>query len=260
MNLEHALKVARESAKRAGEMLLSYYRSRYDVGQKGRDNPVTTADLKANQILFESLLGAFPDTGWLSEESVDDRSRLDREWIWVVDPLDGTKEFIQGIDEFAVSIGLVHRHEAVLGVVFNPATGHLLAARRGKGVVCNDQPVKVRAGRPLLGALALASRSETAKGKFDPFEKILNVQPTGSVANKLGQVARGEADMTFSLVPKNEWDICGGVLVAEEAGATVTDLNGSPFRFNQPDTLRNGLIGTNAKLYPELLELIRRQR
>ena len=259
MNVEHALDVARQSAKLAGEILLSYYRSRFDVREKEEDNPVTTADLKANQVLADTLLGAFPEAGWLSEESVDDPKRLEKEWIWVVDPLDGTKEFIQGIDEFAVSIGLVHRREAVLGVVYNPAAGHLVSACRGHGAFCNNERVKVREGRPLKGALVLASRSETARGKFDPFQNLLTVQPTGSVANKLGQVARGEADMTFSLVPKNEWDICGGVVVAEEAGARVTDLSGNPFRFNQPDTLRNGLIGTNPGLYPEVLTLIRQQ-
>lgn len=257
INLDNALKVAKDAAHAAGEVLLSYYTSRYEVYEKARDNPVTTADLEANEVLHEALTSAFPQAGWLSEESVDDAQRMQKEWLWVVDPLDGTKEFIDGIDEFAVSIGLVHAHRPVLAVTFNPAANIRVHCIEGSGTFANDVPVAVTQRDTLTGATVLSSRSETKRGLFEPFKDTLDVRPTGSVAHKLAQVASGQGDITFSLAPKNEWDICAGVLLAQEAGARVTDLSGDPFLFNQAKTLRNGVIAASKRLYPDLLALIR---
>lgn len=257
IDLDTALAVAKDAAHAAGDVLLSYYTSQYAVYEKSRGNPVTTADLEANELLHKALLGAFPDAGWLSEESVDDPGRMQKDWLWVVDPLDGTKEFIDGIDEFAVSIGLVHEHRPVLAVTYNPAANIRVHCIHGSGTFANDVPVAVTGRRTLEGASVLSSRSETKRGLFDPFKDTLEIRPTGSVAHKLAQMASGQADVTFSLAPKNEWDICAGVLLAEEAGATVTDLSGNPFVFNQEDTLRNGVIAASQLLYPNLLELIR---
>jgi len=257
LDLNYALKVAQDAAYAAGQVLLSYYSSRYEVYEKVKDNPVTTADLKANELLHKTLLGAFPDAGWLSEESADNPDRMKKEWLWVVDPLDGTKEFIEGVDEFAVSIGLVHEHRPVLAVTYNPPANIRVHCIKGSGTFANDAPVNVTRRKTLAGATVLSSRSETKRGLFDPFKDILDVRPTGSVAHKLAQMASGQGDITFSLVPKNEWDICAGVLLAEEAGATVTDLGGNPFLFNQENTLRNGVVAASDLLYADLFELIR---
>jgi myo-inositol-1(or 4)-monophosphatase len=111
----------------------------------------------------------------------------------------------------------------------------------------------------LPGALVLASRSETGRGEWDRFGDILTVRPMGSVAYKLAQVAQGTCDLTFSLVPKNEWDICAGTLLVTEAGGQVTDLQGQPFRFNQAETLRAGVIATNGLLHTQILHLTQGQ-
>jgi myo-inositol-1(or 4)-monophosphatase len=103
--------------------------------------------------------------------------------------------------------------------------------------------------------VTLASRSEVGRGEFEPFKDLLTIRPLGSVANKLAQVAKGMGDMTFSLVPKNEWDICAGTLLIAEAGGRVTDRQGQPFLFNQPDTLRTGIIATNGRLHDQVLQL-----
>ena len=131
MDLRQALTTAREAANKAGETLLSYYTSQYTIQHKSGGNPVTTADIEANTLLQETLLGAFPESGWLSEESADDGERLQKEWVWIVDPLDGTKEFIEGIDEFAVSVALVQGTEPVLAVTCKPRgrARHLLQPR-----------------------------------------------------------------------------------------------------------------------------------
>lgn len=260
MNLQDALTTARAAAQQAGEKLLSYYTSQYTIRHKGGGNPVTTADIEANQVLHETLLGAFPDTGWLSEESTDNSERLRKEWVWIVDPLDGTVEFIKGIDEFAVSVALVHGATPVVAVAYNPATGCMTHCRQGSGTFRNDQPARVSDRPELKGATALASRSETRRGLFAGLEGMIEITPTGSIAHKLAEFAGGRADLTVSLAPKNEWDVCAGVLLAEEAGARVTDLDGAPFTFNQPDTLRNGVIAANPSLFPELFRLVAERR
>jgi len=260
MDLGHALTTAREAARRAGEKLLSYYTSEYDIRHKSGGNPVTTADIEANQVLHETLLGAFPETGWLSEESTDSPERLEKEWVWIVDPLDGTMEFIRGIDEFAVSVALVHGAMPVVAVTYNPATGCMTHCRQGSGAFRNGRPVRVSDRPRLKGATALGSRSETRRGLLAGFEGIVEITPTGSIAHKLAEYAGAQADLTVSLAPKNEWDVCAGVLLAEEAGARVTDLDGAPFSFNQRDTLRNGVIAANPSLYPELFRLVAERR
>jgi myo-inositol-1(or 4)-monophosphatase len=119
--------------------------------------------------------------------------------------------------------------------------------------------MRVTATMRLQNAVALASRSEFGRGEFAPFQDVLTVQPLGSVANKLAQVAKGAGDMMFSLVPKNEWDICAGTLLITEAGGRVTDRQGQPFLFNQSDPLRSGIIATNGRLHEQVLHLIRQR-
>lgn len=259
IDLDAALAVAKDAAYAAGRVLLSYYASEYEILKKAEGHPVTTADLEANTLLHDRLIGAFPQAGWLSEESRDNPERLNNEWVWVVDPLDGTKEFIEGIDEFAVSIGLVRGHEPVLAVTYNPAADIRVSSIKGSGTFANDLPVTLTSRTVLAGAVTLASRSETRRGLFKPYERLLDVRPTGSIAHKLAQFASGQSDVTFSLAPKNEWDICAGVMLARESGATVTDLDGKPFVFNQRDTLRNGVIAASPALFPALFELIKKR-
>jgi myo-inositol-1(or 4)-monophosphatase len=232
---------------------MGYYRDQYEIREKGNDNPVTTADLEADRALHRTLLEGAPGTGWLSEETVDSPERLDAQRVWVVDPIDGTKEFIGGIPEFAISIGLAEDGEVILAVLNNPAAGELYWAVRGDGTRLNGEPVRVTERAELDGARILASRSETARGEFEPYRSSLEVQPVGSVAYKLARVAAGRADLTWSLVPKNEWDIAAGCLLIQEAGGAVSDPTGKPFRFNRPDPKVRGIMATNGHLHEAAL-------
>lgn len=253
--LQQALSAAKAAAHQAGEVVLSYYKSRYVVQSKGVDNPVTEADLAVNRVLHETLMAALPDAGWLSEESPENAARLRQDHLWIVDPLDGTKEFIQGIDEFVIAIALVVKRQVSVAVTYNPVRREMFSACRGEGAFCNDRPIRVTSTPHLPGAVVLASRSETGRGEWERFRDILTIRPMGSVAYKLAQVAQGACDVTFSLVPKSEWDLCAGTLLVAEAGGRVTDLQGAPLKFNQPNPLYQGVLATNGRLHEQVLRL-----
>ena len=207
-----------------------------DIGfqtKEVRDDPVTAADEAADRVLREIL----PRTGegWLSEESVDDRTRLDCERVWVVDPIDGTREFIEGIPEWCISIGLLEGGVPVAGGIFNPATDELVIGALDDGVTLNGEPVTVTEPDPEGRVSVLASRSEIRRGEWDRFENgRFDVRPCGSVAYKLGLVAAGLADATWTLVGKSEWDVVGGTALVRAAGGVVTLADGSEPAFNKP--------------------------
>lgn len=197
-----------------------------------RDDPVTAADEAADRVLREIL----PQNGegWLSEESVDDRSRLDCERVWVVDPIDGTREFIEGIPEWCISIGLLEGGIPVAGGIFNPATDELVVGSLEGGVTINGAEVSVTEPDPEGPISVLASRSEIRRGEWDSFEGgRFDVRPCGSVAYKLGLVAAGLADATWTLVGKSEWDVVGGTALVRAAGGLVCLADGSEPTFNQ---------------------------
>lgn len=228
----------------------------FETAHKANQDPVTTADLAADAILKQGLLGAFPETGWLSEETRDHPERLEKTRVWIVDPIDGTKEFVSGIPEYAVSVALVEHGKPVLGAVYNPAKEEFYLAVRGEGVWLNGG--RIEADRPLNGKpVILASRSEVKRGEFAPFEDDCEVVICGSIAYKLALLGAAKADTTFSLGPKNEWDIAAGCLIIEEAGGCVGDRDMAPFTFNQPKTLVSGIIATTKSSHARVLGRIR---
>jgi len=254
--MEHELEVARGAAKAAGQVLLRYYGSAYRVAEKSADNPVTIADLESNEVLKSTILAAFPDDAWLSEETADSDERLKQKRVWIVDPLDGTKEFIGEIPEFCVCIALVEAGRPIVAVELNPAADRLYLAVRGQGTTVNGARAHVSQQREVAQAEVMASRSEDKRGEWDAFKPRCKVVLTGSVAFKLAELSTGHGDATFTLTPKNEWDICAGSLLVEEAGGRVTGLDGLPLVFNQPSPLRPGMIASNGVLHDGLLALI----
>jgi len=254
--LEREQRIAEEAARAAGEIIRGYYDGKIEVREKSRDNPVTEADLRANECIHARIREAFPDDGWLSEETRDSRERLDRRRVWIVDPLDGTKEFIQHIPELCVCIALVEDGEPTVGVSYNPITKDMFSAARGAGMRCNGKPGRVSEVSELAAARVLASRSEDKRGEWDEFKPKMQVVLTGSVAYKLALIASGRGDATFSLTPKNEWDICSGAALILEAGGRITDRDGKPLVFNREKTLLPGIIATNGALFDTVRSLI----
>lgn len=252
------LDVAIAAARAAGDIVRKWYAGDYTVRDKAHDSPVTEADVEANQCIQTAIHAAFPDDGWLSEETRDSAERLAKSRVWIVDPLDGTKEFIHHIPEFCVCIGLVEDGVPVLGVEYNPVQEELFAGAQGAGVTLNGAAVRVSAQHDLAAARILTSRSETDRGEWAEFQSELRLELTGSVAYKLALIAAGVGDATFSLTPKNEWDVCAGAALITEAGGRITDRHGQPLRFNQRDTRLPGIIASNAGLYAPIIDLLRR--
>jgi myo-inositol-1(or 4)-monophosphatase len=239
----------REALEAAAESIRPFTPGAVDYDEKSsRGDPVTAADLAANQVLLEILPSE--DEGWLSEETADSPKRLEHRRVWVVDPVDGTREFVDGIPEWCISVGLVEDGEPVAGGILSPATDQLVLGSMETGVTLNGEPIHSTARKTLEGAVILASRSEWKRGEWDRYRKApFIVKPCGSVAFKLAQVAAGLADGTWTLVPKHEWDVAGGAALMRASGGTLLHADGTPPRFNQADPkLPNFLAGTDELL------------
>ena len=222
---------------------------------KAGGDPLTEADLAVNEVLAEVIPEA--NEGWLSEETADDLHRLACSRVWVVDPIDGTREFIQGIPEWCVSIGLVEDGRPVAGGILNPATDQLIVGAVGHGVSLNGNPAGAGQTSEVRGALVLASRSEVKRGEWDPFySHPFSIRNVGSVAYKLGLVAVGLADATWTLVPKHEWDVAAGAALVCAAGGVVFGLDGSDQVFNQPSPKLDGFIATAPGIESEIRGLL----
>lgn len=249
------LEVATRAAQEAGAIIMALYGKDYRIEQKGKNNPVTAADLEANQKIREIIGGRYPDDGWLSEEDSDNLSRLRVSRVWVIDPIDGTREFIEMVPQFAVSIGLVVDGEPVVGVVYNPVRERLYQASKGGGARLNDRPIRISTRREVKGASLLVSRSEP-KRKFRPFEEICRIKPVGSIAYRLAKVAAGGGDATMTFRTVREWDICAGVMIVKEAGGMVVDGEGKGLVFNQPEAVCRAMVAANETLTPALQRML----
>ncbi|PFG74914.1 3'(2'),5'-bisphosphate nucleotidase [Tepidiforma thermophila] len=243
---ERELEAAREAALEAGAVIERLRRSGVRYGRKAGRELVSEADLEAAALLERRLLGAFPGDGWLSEEHRDSPARLRAARTWVVDPIDGTREFLQGIPEFAVSIALVVGSEPVLGVVHNPATGELFAA-----ACCGaeERPPTEPTGQPFE---ALVGRGEHAWDDLPPLPEGTLVRPVGSVAYRLALLARGEGNATLTGFGRAEWDVAAGVALCRAAGLRVTGVLGDPLTFNQPRPVVRGLLAAEPGLHARL--------
>jgi len=247
-----ALSAAREVFQRftPGEI-----RAEYKAGL----DPVTEADREVDSVLRRELIGSGElEEGWLSEEGVDDLSRLQKRRVWIVDPLDGTREFVAGVPEFCISIAMVEDGRAVAGGVCNPVTNEVFIGSLEAGITYNGQPAQASRRTELAGADILASRSEMRRGEWKKFSKAgFNIRPMGSVAYKLALVAAGLADATFTLVSKHEWDVAGGAALVESAGGKVRMLNGERLHCNNRSVLISGLLACGAGLLEPLQTIMK---
>lgn len=254
MNDTHLLQRIEKALAAATAVVNEFTPGKIQSTLKSGGDPVTEADVLLDKVLKSQLLQE--GEGWLSEETVDDCSRLEKERVWIVDPLDGTREFIEGIPEWCLSVAYVVNGRPEAAGICSPPNGQLFLGSRGSGVTLNGNSVTISDKWDLDGATVLASRSEVKRGQWKQFETAaFEIVPMGSVAYKMARVAAGLNDITFTLVPKNEWDVAAGWLLVEAAGGKVLDLSGTVRPFNQRDTLMRGLFAANPTHMEQLLRL-----
>lgn len=215
-----------EVAAEASAYALARWRTDFARWEKAPGNPVCQVDIDVNNLLRERLTALAPDAGWLSEETVDDAVRLNHRRCWVVDPIDGTRDFLRNRPGWCVSIALVEDRVPVLGVLAAPMRDELWTAARGRGSWRNGVPLRVSPRSELAGARVPADTLPKVDRDLVPVAK------PNSIALRIAMVAAGEADLLATLRWGFEWDIAAAALIAEEAGATVTGALGQPLAFN----------------------------
>ncbi len=219
---------------------------------KAPNNPVSAADIAVDAQLKAELLGARPGYGWLSEETVDDPARLAAHRVWIVDPIDGTRDFIHGRTGWAVSVALIENGVAIVGVLAAPARGQLFVAEAGGGVTLNGQPLHVSARAEMAGVrLPIDAATLTAPFWPEPWDAVAIEKPN-SLALRIGHVAAGIADGFIEGRTIAEWDVAAAALIVSEAGGTITDRDGAALTFNRPSPAVHGLVAATPALHADL--------
>lgn len=239
----------------AGPMALARFKTDVAVWDKPGQGPVTDADLEIDEMVRETLCAARPDYGWLSEESVDPRSFTDRDRIFIVDPIDGTRAFLAGEQGWGTALAVVERGRVVAAVMHLPARGETYAAAVGKGATLNGRPIAASSTAALSGATALAARTQLKPELWPGGAPPVDRHYRPSLAWRMCLVARGRFDLMVTLRPAYEWDIAAGCLIATEAGAKVTDGDGGELVFNRHPNRATGVIVAPRSLHDELMDL-----
>ena len=255
--MNHELEILYHAVKQAGQEVMRMAEEGFETHEKDDGSPVTSADLAVNRILQDNLLRNFPQDGWLSEENADDHIRLERNRVWVVDPIDGTKYFMRNIPQFSISVALVTANTPVLGVVYNPATEELFSAIAGQGLLFNGKPAGVT--KPVPPRLRiLANPSRISQGQLKPYAQWADIHPMGSIAYSLALVAAGRADGTINFDLLHEWDVAAGWLLVQEGGGLSTDAEGQTIRFNQENPILPGILAARKGVKETFASLIGR--
>ena len=222
----------------------------------GGAGPVTEADMAVNDLLEERLRAARPGYGWLSEETEDDAARLAAERVFIVDPIDGTRSFIEGSGTWAHALAVAERGVVTAAVVYLPMRDKLYAAAQGQGAALNDQAIRVSARNDLQGASVLAAKPNLAPQHWPRGVPDIKRAHRPSLAYRLSLVAEGRFDAMLTLRPSWEWDIAAGELILREAGARTSDRRAGALRFNNPDPRVEGVVAANPRLHAALIEAL----
>jgi myo-inositol-1(or 4)-monophosphatase len=230
-----------ETVREAGALAKSMFRTELKNWVKGQSSPVSEADIAVNDLLERRLRDASPGYGWLSEESADDASRLGRKYTWIVDPIDGTRSYLAGRDDWCVCAALVEDATPVLAAVYAPASDEFFLAARGQGASLNDRPIHASAGDELdfsrmAGPKPLVQRLSPAREDIALHPRI------GSLALRLCRVAQGELDAAFAGGQSRDWDLAAANLIVQEANGRMTALSGDAILYNRRDVVHGVLV------------------
>ncbi len=250
---EADLALLTDAAREAGHIAMRFWRNAPRAWDKGEDDPVTEADMAVNAMLATTLRAARPDYGWLSEESPDNPARLSHETAFIIDPIDGTRAFIAGEDTFSHALAVVRSGRVVAATVFLPALDRLYTATADGLAQRDGQPIIVGTRGELEGARMLCSGATLSPENWPGGPPPVRRSFRASLAYRLCLVAEGRHDAMASFRPTWEWDAAAGSLIAERAGAVVTDAEGATLRFNRPRPQIDGLIVAEPAIHAGLM-------
>ena len=248
------LELLETAAREAGEIARRYWREDPQVWDKGGDDPVSEADFAVDKHLHQRLLGARPDYGWVSEETEDNPERLSAERVFIVDPIDGTRSFVAGEQTWAHSLAVAVNGQVVAACVYLPVREKMYLAALGEGASLNAEPLRASVQSDLEGATVLSPkvsfRDEFWKSGVPPVQR--HFRP--SLAYRMALVGEGRFDAMLTLRPAWEWDIAAGALIAEEAGATVSDRHGARLTFNSLARQTAGVVAGAGAIHGALMD------
>lgn len=248
----------KDTVREAGVLALSLFRTELKTWTKGASSPVSEADIAVNDLLEARLRAATPDYGWLSEESVDDAARLTRDLVWVVDPIDGTRNYLGGHDDWCVSVALVDKAKPVLAAVFAPVSNEFFFAMRGQGTTLNGVPTRASPGSALdfsrvAGPKPLVERLKPALGEIKLHPRI------GSLALRLCRVAHGALDAAFAGGNSHDWDLAAADLIVQEADGSMTELSGDPIVYNRREVAHGVLVAAGRDRHASIVAHFRQR-
>ncbi|MFT5064692.1 MAG: myo-inositol-1(or 4)-monophosphatase [Reinekea sp.] len=233
-----------DAARKSGQIAVGYFGQSPQVWDKPDDSgPVTAADLAVNAMLQDSLRAARPDYGWLSEETEDDAERLKSDTIFMVDPIDGTRAFINGSKDWAHALAVVHKGQVTAAAVYLPMRDAMFTASLGGGAFLNGDPIKPTIGTDLAEATVLSHKAN-CNGKYwkSGASPDMKLAFRSSLAYRICLVAQGRFDAMITLRPTWEWDVAAGTLILSEAGGVATTQKGQSVQFNNPHPQLDGLV------------------
>ena len=246
----------RDTVREAGALALSLFRTDLKNWTKGASSPVSEADIAVNELISGRLRSATPHYGWLSEESADDERRLDKQRVWIVDPIDGTRGYLAGREDWCISVALVEGERPVLAAVFAPASDEFFFAERGRGTLLNGTPVDATSGTAIdisrvAGPKPLIERLVRSSGEISPHPRI------ASLALRLCRVAHGGLDAAFAGGQSRDWDLAAADLIVQEANGKMSSLSGEAIQYNRSEVTHGALMAAGRDRHAFIVEHFR---
>lgn len=243
-----------EVIREAGDLALKYFKSDLDHWRKEDNTPVTEADIAVDQLLKQRLLDARPDYGWLSEETEDDDARFSKQRIWVVDPIDGTRAYLRGRDDWTISVAVVENGKSITAAVYHPLSSSLFSAEKGAGAYINQLPIATTHIEKLQDCRMAANVSAFHEKHWQSSWPEMNITSYNSMALRLCHVAQGQEDATVAVTSKKDWDLAAADLLVQEAGGLMTTLDGKRLVYNREDPIHRNIAAAGTSLHGVLMQ------
>jgi myo-inositol-1(or 4)-monophosphatase len=250
------VELLKDSVREAGELARAMFRTELKNWIKGASSPVSEADIAVNDLLEARLRKATPDYGWLSEESVDDEGRLGKKLVWIVDPIDGTRGYLAGREDWCVSVALVEDASPLLAAVYAPATNEFFFAARGQGATRNEKPIAV-AGGTALDFARVAGPKPLVERLNQTGDDITLHPRIASLALRLCRVAHGDLDAAFAGGQSRDWDLAAANLIVQEANGRMTALSGDAILYNRREVAHGVLVAAGRDRHASIVSHFR---